>query len=86
MCIRDSLRNDSRVVLQPSDAKGNVRAGTEPVTGTGVVHQGADFERIKKILLKKYGIQYRGIAFMGSIAKRIGKGSGTDAAIAITLD
>ncbi len=80
------LRNDSRVVLQPSDAKGNVRAGTEPVTGTGVVHQGADFERIKKILLKKYGIQYRGIAFMGSIAKLIGKGSGTDAAIAITLD
>jgi PPOX class probable F420-dependent enzyme len=80
------LRNDSRVVLQPSDAKGNVRPGTEPVTGTGVVHQGADFERIKKILLKKYGIQYRGIAFMGSIAKLIGKGSGTDAAIAITLD
>lgn len=80
------LRNDSRVVIQPSDAKGNVRAGTEPMTGTGVVHEGADFERIKKILLKKYGIQYRAIAFMGSIAKLIGKGSGTDAAIAITLD
>jgi len=80
------LRNDNRVILQPSDAKGNVREGTEPVTGTGVVYEGAEFEKIRPILLKKYGIQYRMIAFMGKMAKLIGKGSGTDAAIAITLD
>ena len=80
------LRNDSRVVLQPSDAKGNVREGTEPVTGTGVVHEGAEFERVRDIVKKKYGIQYRAITLMGNVAKMIGKGSGTSAAIVITLD
>lgn len=80
------LRNDSRVVLQPSDAKGNVREGTEPVTGSGVVHEGAEFERVRDIVKKKYGIQYRAITLMGNVAKMVGKGSGTSAAIVITLD
>lgn len=80
------LRNDSRVVLQPSDAKGNVRDGTEPVTGSGVVHEGAEFERVRDIVKKKYGIQYRAITLMGNVAKMVGRGSGTSAAIVITLD
>ncbi len=80
------LRNDDRVVLQPSDAKGNVRAGTEPVTGTGAVHEGAEFDRVRDIVKKKYGIQYRAITLMGNVAKLVGKGSGTSAAIVITLD
>lgn len=80
------LRNDTRVVLQPSDAKGNVREGTEPVTGSGVVHEGAEFERVRDIVKKKYGIQYRAITLMGNVAKMVGKGSGTSAAIVITLD
>lgn len=80
------LRNDNRVVLQPSDAKGNVRAGTEPVTGTAVVQEGAGFERVRDVVKKKYGIQYRAITLMGNVAKLVGKGSGTSAAVVITLD
>ena len=80
------LRNDDRVVLQPSDAKGNVREGTEAVTGTAVVHTGAEFERVRDIVKKKYGLQYTAINVMGKIAKALGRGSGTSAAVVITLD
>lgn len=80
------LANDSRVVLQPSDSKGNVTNGTEPVTGTGVLATGADFERVAAIVKKKYGIQYTMITMMGKAARMIGKGSGTDTAVVITLD
>lgn len=80
------LRNDPRVVLQPSDAKGKVREGTEPVTGTAVLKSGADFDSVAAIVKKKYGLQYTGITLVGKVAKLIGKGSGTDTAVVVTLD
>lgn len=80
------LRNDPRVVLQPSDSKGNVTDGSAPVTGTAVVESGAGFERVAAIVKKKYGFQYTMITLVGKGAKLIGKGSGTDAAVIVTLD
>lgn len=80
------LRNDSRVVLQPSDAKGNVRAGSDSVTGTAVLESGGGFERVATIVKKKYGFQYTMITLVGKGAKLIGKGSSTDTAVIITLD
>ncbi len=80
------LRRNASVTLQPCDAKGNVRAGTDVVGGTGEVHTGAEFDRIRSIVKSKYGIQYTGIELMGKVAKLIGKGSGTSAAVVITLD
>ena len=80
------IRNDPRVVLQPSDARGNVKDGSEPVTGTAKVVEGAEFERYESMVKQKYGIQYRGIKLLGKFMNLIGKGSGTDAVVLITLD
>lgn len=80
------LRNDARVVLQPSDSRGNVREGTTAVTGTAEILSGSDFEQVRAIVAKKYGVQYRMIELIGKAARLIGKGSGTDTGIAITLD
>ena len=80
------LGNDPRVVLQPSDAKGNVTDGSEPATGTGVAVTGPDFAKYEAIIKAKYGMQYRGIKLVGKFMNLIGRGSGTDTAVIITLD
>src|SRR6056297_473499 len=81
------LHKDARVELRPSNAKGVVKPGSEPVTGTAEVLTGGDeFERCRDIVKQKYGLQYRFIELLGKLAKRRGKGSGTDTAVKITLD
>ncbi len=81
------INNDPRVILQPSDAKGNVKDGSEAVTGAAtVVTAATDFESVKQLVKAKYGIQYTMINLVGKAAKLIGKGSGTDSAVIITLD
>ena len=80
------LNNDSRVTLQPCDAKGAVTAGTDVVEGTAIASQGAEFERVRSLIQSKYGIQFAMINFFGKIRKAIGKDSGTDTAVVITLD
>ncbi len=80
------IANDARVELQPSDRKGAVTAGSEKVTGTATAVQGAEFERIEAIIKKKYGFMFTMIGIIGKAAKLIGKGSGTDTAVIITLD
>jgi PPOX class probable F420-dependent enzyme len=50
------LRNDTRIVLQPSDARGRVKAGSESVEGTAeLVTSGADFDAIQRGIRTKYG-------------------------------
>lgn len=80
------LRNDSRIELQPSDSKGNVRDGTEPVKGSATTAMGSEFDRVSALIKKKYGIQFTMISAVGKVAKLIGKGSGTDTAVIISLD
>ena len=80
------LGNDPRVILQASSSRGEVREGTEPVTGTSTVVTGSDFERYRDAVKSKYGVQYTTIALLGKFMKLIGRGSGTDAAVVITLD
>jgi len=80
------LRNDNRVILQPSDSRGEERQGTEPVTGTAELVSGTEFADVAAVVKKKYGIQYTMITLVGKAAKLIGKGSGTDTAVKITLD
>lgn len=80
------INNDPRVILEPSDAKGNVKDGAEKVTGTATVVIGSEFDRYETLVRQKYGLMYRGIKLFGKLAKLIGKGSGTDSAVVITLD
>jgi len=80
------LQNDSNVTLQPCDAKGTVTAGTEPVEGTAVASQGAEFERVRGLIKSKYGIQFAMIDMVGKIRKAMGKDSGTDTAVVVALN
>lgn len=80
------ISNDPRVALRPSDSRGNVRDGTERVTGTATVVTGAEFEPYMEKIKGKYGIQFHAIKLVGSFMKLIGRGAGTDAAVVITLD
>jgi len=79
------ITNDPGVTLQPCNSKGVVIEGSEIVTGTAEVVSGAEFERCEAIVKKKYKLQYTAIKLVGKVAKMIGKGSGTDAAVKITL-
>jgi PPOX class probable F420-dependent enzyme len=80
------INNDPRVILQPSDSRGKVKDGTEPVAGAAVVKSGAEFEPYASMVKKKYGIQYGAMKLVGQLMGLIGKGSGTDTAVVITLD
>ncbi|MEP1123277.1 MAG: PPOX class F420-dependent oxidoreductase [Ilumatobacter sp.] len=80
------IGNDPRVTLQPSNAKGEVTPGSDVVSGTAViVTDPQEFAACVAFVKKKYGIQYRLITLWGKLAKVVGKGSGTDCAVKITV-
>ena len=80
------LNRNRHVLVQPCDARGNVREGTAPVAGTAEVHVGGpEFDRVLALVKAKYGIQFTMINLVGKVRKLVGKDSGTDTAIVITL-
>lgn len=79
------LSKDPRVVLQPSDQKGKVKPGSEPIEGTATVVDGAEFEAVRAKVKAKYGFQFKIVTFIGNMAKLIGKASGTDRAVVVSL-
>src|SRR5215469_3681033 len=51
------LRNNPRITLQPSDARGNVKAGTTPAEGiVRLVTSGPDFDAVQGKVRAKYGV------------------------------
>jgi PPOX class probable F420-dependent enzyme len=78
------IRNTPGVVLQPSDARGRVTEGTEPVTATAELREGAGFEAVRSAVARKYKLQYQAISFWGRLARLVGRGSGTDTAVVIS--
>jgi len=80
------IRNDNRVALQPCDQRGNITPGTEKVTGTAALASGADFERVRVGIKKKYGFMVNIIIAMNKVRGLLGKGGDSDTAIIITLD
>jgi hypothetical protein len=63
-----------------------VKDGTEPVTGAATVKTGGDFDVYASMVKKKYGAQYGAMKLLGKFMSLVGRGSGTDAAVVITLD
>src|SRR3954468_7408625 len=49
------LKNNPKVVVQPSDARGRVKAGTAPLSGTAVVVTGPERDAIYDKVVAKYG-------------------------------
>ena len=80
------IRNDDRVLLQPSDSRGRPKPHTNQVSGTAVVVDGADFDRIRTKIKAKYGWNVTAVSLFQKAAKLFGKEFVSDAAIVIRLD
>ena len=61
------LANSGRVTLQPSDARGRVRAGTEPTDGTARVVTGGEYESIRAKVTAKYGVMVPLTRVLGTV-------------------
>jgi PPOX class probable F420-dependent enzyme len=67
------LAHTSKVVVQPSDARGRVKAGTSPVDATAVLVTGPQLEGIRTKIRAKYGVMCSITKFLnkvGGIIKR----------------
>lgn len=80
------IRNDNRILLQPSDSRGRPSAHSTQVSGTAVVVEGADFDRVRADIKDKYGWNVTAISLLHKAAKLFGKAHESDAAVVITLD
>jgi PPOX class probable F420-dependent enzyme len=82
------LRNDPRVTVAPSDARGRVRATSPSLEGRAVlVESGPEFELICANIAAKYGVMVS-ISRMLNVLGHLGKGKHPygDLAVVITLD
>jgi PPOX class probable F420-dependent enzyme len=84
------LRHTAKVVLQPSDARGKVTAGSSAVHGTArLVAVGTpEYAEVQRAIIAKYGFMTKVTKMLGTIGgivkrKRIPYG---DVAVIITLD
>jgi PPOX class probable F420-dependent enzyme len=81
------LAHTARVTVQPCDARGRVRAGTEPVEATARVVDGAELTAIQHKMVAKYGFMTKFTKFLGTLGgtikrKRIPYG---DRGVVVTL-
>jgi PPOX class probable F420-dependent enzyme len=81
------LRNNPRVLVQPSDARGRVKAGSQPAEGTAeLVTTGADFDAIQSGIRAKYGVMVPISKFfntLGHLGKKFPYG---DVGVVITVN
>lgn len=81
------LRNDPKVVVQPSDSRGRATPGTSPVDGTAEVVTGPARDAIYDKVVAKYGFMTkvtRVLAKVGGVVKRKQQPY-ADCAVVITL-
>jgi len=68
------LRNDPRIALQPSDARGRVKAGSQAAAGTAELKtSGAEFDAIQRAVRAKYGVMVTISKFFNTLG-HLGKG------------
>ena len=61
------LAHTDRVTVQPCDARGNVKAGTEPVEATARLVEGDELEAIRAKVTDKYGFMTKITKVLGTI-------------------
>jgi PPOX class probable F420-dependent enzyme len=82
------LRNNPRVTVAPSDARGRRKTSSDPVGGAAVlVTSGPDFDDIQSKVKAKYGLMVS-ISRFFNVLGHIGKGNQPygDLGVVITLD
>src|ERR1700683_5560796 len=81
------LRDNPSVTLQPSDVRGQAKAGSTPLTGTvELVTSGPDFEALTSRVKAKYGLMVPITRLLDSV-RHLGKGPFpyADPGVVITL-
>lgn len=78
------IRNFADVTLQPSNMRGVVRPGTEPVAATASILTGTEVDPVETAILKKYGIPARLIG-LGAAIRKLLKRNAPDERAAIRL-
>jgi uncharacterized protein len=61
------LAHTARVTIQPSDARGRVKEGTDPVEATAQLVTGPELEEIRGLVVGKYGFQTKVSRWLGNI-------------------
>lgn len=61
------LGHTSRVTVQPCDARGKVKPGTQPVEATARLVTGAELETITAKIVAKYGFMTKVTKFLGLV-------------------
>lgn len=79
------INNDSRVEVQPSDAKGRPLENSSPAVGSAVLVIGDAFESMHRSVKAKYGYQLRIINMLHALPGRR-TGYPNDCAVLISLD
>jgi uncharacterized protein len=67
------LAHTSKVMVQPSNARGRVKAGTSPTEATAMLVTGAELDQIRGKIKAKYGVMVpitRFLAKVGGFVKR----------------
>jgi uncharacterized protein len=65
------LGHTARVTVQPSDARGRVKAGTQPIEATAQVVTGPELETIRAKIVGKYGMMTKIAHFFNEIGGAI---------------
>ncbi len=61
------LAHTDRVTVQPSDARGRVKAGTQPINGTARLVTGPEFKTIQEKVVAKYGFLTKLTKLLGTL-------------------
>jgi hypothetical protein len=61
------LKNDPRVVMQPCDSRGRVKAGTSPTEGAAAVATGDAAEVVRAKIKAKYGFMVAVTKFLRAL-------------------
>jgi PPOX class probable F420-dependent enzyme len=79
------LRGNPRITLQPADARGRVKGGSQSVEGTAeLVTSGAEFAAIQSRIRAKYGVMVPITRFFNLVGNR-GKFPYGDVGVVITV-
>jgi uncharacterized protein len=81
------LKNNPKVMVQPSDARGRPKAGTSPIDGTAVVVDGAERDAVYERVVAKYGFMTKITRFLAKVGGWIKrkKQPYADRAVVVTL-
>jgi PPOX class probable F420-dependent enzyme len=61
------LAHTDRVTIQPCDARGNPKSGTEPVEATASLVSGDEMDEIRRKITEKYGFMTKITKLLGTI-------------------